>query len=101
MACYLIAVTPNEERVQLTSFSCSGYPEVEKEQFFTLSSVTKHGIAIEETEDSLGQYRVQIEHVREVLMKLYEQLALVSNAYLDDVSLIKRLPDESTIFISI
>lgn len=101
MACYLIAVTPEEKKIQLTSFSFGGAPEVEKEHFFTLSSPEHHGISIERVEDSLGDLRVQIEFVREALIRLYTQLALYSNAYINDVSIVKELPDETTIFISI
>lgn len=104
MGCTLIAVTPEEKQTLLTGFSFSGWPEVEKEQFFTLSSVDKYGVATGRTPempDALGDYRVQIEHVRDSLVQLYTQLASVSNAYSADVEIIHGLPEGTTIFIGI
>lgn len=101
MGCTVIAVTPEEKRVPLTAFSFSGFADVEKEHFFTLCSTEHHGVAIGQVPDALGDYRVQIEFVREALLRLYSQLALASEAYSGDVKLVRELPDETTIFIGI
>ena len=101
MSCTLVAVTKENKTIILTSFPCTGFPEAEKGHFFTLASTEHHGIHIADVEGSLGEIRVQIEFVREALIRLYTQLAMVSASYTDDVRLVRELPDDTTIFLSV
>lgn len=100
MSCSIVAVTKENKKIPLTSFSCGGFPEAEKEHLFTLASTGHHGIRVVGEECALGEIQVQIEFVRESLIRLYTQLAMVSSSYTDDVKLVRELPDETTLFLS-